>query len=255
MALVNVSKMMATYTNDFNGTTTNVAVKFTTEAIIPNDFYVDRPSEINCGSLGGLFRPRRLVATFSFGVHEYPIYSTARIKPSVEALKTAGAICIDLVGESWANVPGTLINSPTFKTTPYPIQANDGTGITNNNAVNGSGDKEVGDYDYNSDLADLGTVSLRYAIEKQPQDILTTAKSCLVNPTESETSLCPASSIGIKPRHFIIKAAVGTVNTLARQAKVSSLADLVTCGENLAAVAYCLGYKGESIKNIGNLLA
>ena len=255
MALVNVSKMMATYTNDFNGTATNVPVKFTAEAIIPDGFYEDRPTELNCGSLGSLFKPRRLIATFSFGVHEYPIFSTARIKPSVEALKVAGAICIDLVGESWTNVPGTLINTPTFKSTPYPIQAEDGTGISNPNAVNGSGDKEVGDYDYNSDLTDLGTVSLRYAIEKQPQDILNAAKGCLVNPTESEAAFCAASSIGIKPRYFIIKAAVGTVNTLARQAKVSSLADLATCGENLAAVAYCLGYKGESIKNIGNLLA
>ena len=255
MALFNVSKMIATYTNDFGGTANDLPIKLTTEAPVPNGFYDDRPSDISCGAVTRLFVPRRLIAKFDFGVHEYPVDAIGNIPARVDALKTAGARCIDLVGERWTNVPGTLINSPTFKSTPYPIEATDGTGVTNSNAVNGSGDKEVGDYQYNSDLAALGTISLRYNIEKAPSDILTAVKTCLTNPVESEAAFCSAASLGVKPRYFTLKAAVGTQNTLARQAKVSSAADLATCGGNLGAVAYCLGYQGESIKNIDALLA
>lgn len=255
MPLFNVSKMIATYTNDFGGTANDLPIKLTTEAPIPNGFYTDRPTDISCGSVTRLFIPRRLIAKFDFGVHEYPIDAIANIATRVDALKTAGARCIDYVGERWANVPGTLIGSPTFKSTPYAIEATDGTGVTNPNAVNGSGDKEVGDYQYNSDLAALGTISLRYNIEKAPSDILTAAKDCLTNATESEAAFCSAGSLGVKPRYFTIKAAVSTKNSLARQAKVSSAADLATCGAALGAVAYCLGYQGESIRNIDALLA
>ena len=255
MALFDVSKMIATYINDFGGTAENLPIKLTTEAPIPNGFYTDRPSTFTCGSVTRLFVPRRLVATFDFGVHEYPLDAIGNIPPKVDALKTDGARCIDLVGERWVNVPGTLIGSPTFKSTPYSIEATDGTGVTNPNAITGSGDKEVGDYQYNSDLSALGTITLRYNIEKAPSDILTAAKGCLTNPVESEAAFCSASSLGVKPRYFTIKAAVGTKNTLARQAKVSSTADLATCGAALVATAYCLGYQGESIKNIDALLA
>ena len=255
MALFNVAKMIATYTNDFGGTAENLPIKLTTEAPIPPNFYTDRPSTFTCGAVTRLFTPRKLVAVFDFGIHEYPVDAIGNIPTRVDALKTAGARCIDLVGERWTNVPGTLINSPTFRSTPYPIEATDGTGVTNPNAVNGSGDKEVGDYQYNSDLSALGTITLRYNIEKAPSDILTAAKGCLTNPVESEAAFCSSTSLGVKPRYFTLKAAVGTKNTLARQAKVSSTADLATCGAALGATAYCLGYQGESIKNIDALLA
>ena len=249
MPLFNVSKMMATYTTDFGSTANNVAVKLTTEAPIPTGFYADRPTGINCSSAGSLYTPRRLVATFDFGIHEYPVDSIANIPARVTALEAAGAICIDLVGEKWVNVPSTLITNPNFISTPYPT--GDGS---DNTAVDGTNDKQVGSYDYTSDLTALGTVSLRYNIETRPSAVATAQLSCLANAVQGEASFCSASVLGIKPRYFVIKAAVDGGRTMSRQAKVSDNTDLATCGGDLSSVAFCLGYQGESIKGIHNLI-
>ena len=255
MALVNATKMMASYLNDFGEEIRNLPVKFTSEAIIPDGFYQDREEVTRCGSTGGLFKPRRLIATFEFGVHEYPIADANNLESSIVALKQAGAICIDLSGESWVNVPKGLIKSPTFRTTPYPIEVTNVDGSTDPNSVNGSGNTQSGEFKYNSDIASIGEVVLRYSIEKKPENLLNAMLNCLEDAQETEPTYCTAGSVGIRGRHFIAKAAVGTKNTLARQAKISNRADIKDCGELLAAEAYCLGYKGESIKNVNNFVS
>lgn len=255
MALVDATKMMASYINDFGEEIKNLPVKFTAEAIIPDGFYQDREEVTRCGSTGNLFKPRRLIATFEFGIHEYPIANVDNLESSILALKQAGAICIDLKGETWKNVPKGLINSPTFKTEPYPIEAVNPDGSSDPNSVNGSGDSESGEFVYNSDISSIGAVILRYSIEEKPANLHEAMLDCLQDAKETEPTYCTAGSVGIRGRYFIVKAAVGTKNTLARQAKISNRQDIKDCGELLAVEAYCLGYKGESIKNVNNLVS
>ena len=137
MPLFNTDLMMATYTNDFGVDAENVPIKLTTEAPIPAGIYADRPTTV-CPSLGNLFRPRRLVAIFPEGVHEYPVATIGGIPALVTALKTAGAICIDLEGEKWSNVPNTVLTNPAFINTPYEVGDGTETG-----KVDGSNDKQV----------------------------------------------------------------------------------------------------------------
>ena len=115
MAKYNTSKMLASYTSDFGDIYTNIPVRWTAEAFEPAGIYTDRVA--GCGNTLA-FEPRYLLAQFPTGAHKYAVPTVGDILTMKNALVTAGALCVDLVGEKWSNVPENLLGGLTYKSTP-----------------------------------------------------------------------------------------------------------------------------------------
>jgi hypothetical protein len=234
MAKINVSKMLTTYVTDFGSTYTNLGVKWTTEAPVPT-YYVDRVG-VTCGANRLPFRPRYLKAIFSFGVHKYPVGQISEILTLKDALIALGASCIDLIGEKWGTVPGSILGNPTFKTTPYAAAD-----------VTGAGDKLFSSFDYSSDV--LGANRLGTVFEAVPSALFIAARAAAAG---TGTGKAPTpSSLGLQLRRFIMKADVDDDTTVARQSILSVVG--VPTAANIAVIAGAsnlLSYEGESATGV-----
>jgi hypothetical protein len=251
MALINASRMIPNYTDDFGNDYKNLNVKFGDGAptAVTDDFYDDRTSSISCASTS-LFSPRALIATFDDGtIHKFPLASraTGDIEDAVLLLKTNNAVCIDLEGESWTLVPQTFFATATFKSTPF-------TDIPSEKV------QESITFDYSSDIQASGTVKLTTRIETAPTALNTCQKSALESPQVQSGGICAGRSLGITPRKYIISAlatktgdpVTAPPRKVIRNAIVSTKvgATIITKITGIAPCAYCVGYRGESVKNV-----
>lgn len=232
MAKQNTSQMVATYTTDFNTQVTNLPVRWSSEAPVPTGIYVPRTGICAAGRIG--FTPRYLLATFNNGVHKYVVPSLGSVTTLKTALETAGAQCLDLIGESWGRLTTTVMNdpAPAFKAAPYL-----------DSEITGFGDRETGQFDYTSDV--LGTVKAGYNVEAAPAALLTAGKAGLVN-AAAGTGVQNRDVLNIEPRHFVIHADVDDDTTVARRANASVVANLATYIDSMASAGYYLSYQGES---------
>lgn len=239
MAKQNTGLMLATYTTDFNTTITNIPLKFSADAPIPTGFYVAKTG--NCTFPKLKLNPRYILAKFATGVHKYIVPSIGNINTLKTALITAGALCMDLYGETWTRVPNSVLSDPAPTPKAAPYAAAD---------ITGAGDRETGSFNYVSDL--LGTVKAGYNYEAAPAALLTLQKTGLTSSAVG-TGVQNRESLGIEPRHYIMKADVDDGTTIARKAHISELGDLATDADTIAPGAYYLAYQGENVYAIHEL--
>jgi hypothetical protein len=250
MALVNATRMLPSYTDDFGNQYTNLNVKFGDDAPVDviEDLYSVRNAVISCAATS-LFSPRALIATFTDGtIHRFPLGSraTADIEEAVLLLKTNDAVCIDLEGESWSLVPQTFFTA-SFRTTPF-------TDIPSSKV------QESISFDYTPDIQASGTVRLSTRIETNPTSLNECQKSALDDVEVQGGGICSGKSLGISPRKYIIQAiarksgeGAGTKpRRVIRNAFVSAkaAATIKSQIDGIAPCANCVGYQGESVKNI-----
>lgn len=251
MALVNATRMIGTYTDDFDNEYPSLNVKFGDDVptAVIQQLYAARTDGVNCGATG-LFTPRALIATFNTGViHRFPLANRdhAGLKEAIELLKDNNAICIDLEGENWSLVPQTFFSGTTFRTNPF----------TDIPSVK---DQESIAYDYTPDIQASGTVRLSTRVEKIPTALNACQKSGLDNVQVQGGGICAGAGLGISPRKYIIQAlatktgdAVGAKpRRVVRNAIISDKAgaNIKTAITDIAPCAYCVGYQGESVKNV-----
>lgn len=250
MALVNATRMLPTYTDDFGNEYTNLNVKFGDDAPteVINDLYSPRNAVISCAATS-LFSPRALIATFSNGtIHRFPLGSriTADIEEAVLLLKENDAVCVDLEGESWNLVPQTFF-TVTFRTTPF-------TDIPSSKV------QESISFDYAPDIQASGNVRLSTRIETNPTSLNGCQKSALDDVQVEGGGICSGKSLGISPRKYIIQAiarktgeGTGTKPRKVRRNAIVSAKAAATVKsqiDGIAPCAYCVAYQGESVKNV-----
>lgn len=253
MALINASLQVPTYTSDFGKVFTNLAVKFGNDVpagVIAALGYVVRTVGIVCSSTNR-FSPRHLVVTMTTGAkHILPVNRDQLTAAVVAALKAAGVVCIDLIGESYTLLAPAEIGSPTYSTT---------TGYSNIPSLNA---KTSYVYNYVSDVF-LSGISARIAIETLPAATLAAQLHCLDNPVVSSGGVCSSVGLGLTPRRLILKhnalkTAPAKNGVVSRYVNVSSdiPADLITCANatEVAGAALCLAYMGESVKGVESIL-
>ena len=109
-----------------------------------------------------------------------------------------------------------------------------------------------------------GTLRLSFAIEETPDDLLKCQKEGLSD-AKSNKGICSGGALGIKPRHLIIQALAtidqtvlpgvqeGRIRSVRRNANVSKIGELIKTAQAIGKCAYCLGYQGESLRQINNL--
>jgi hypothetical protein len=252
MALVNATRMLPTYIDDFGTAYTNLNVKFGDDAplAVVNELYSARTDLVSC-SATSLFSPRALVTIFTNGtVHRFPLGSrnTADIEEAVLLLKDNGAACVDLEGESWNLVPQTFFPSVSFRTTPF-------TDIPSSKI------QESISFDYTADIQASGTVRLSTRIETNPTSLNECQKSALDDVQVEGGGICSGKSLGISPRRYIIQAiadktgwaALGRRPSRVRRNAIVSAKIAATIKSEIngiAPCAYCVGYQGESVKNV-----
>lgn len=237
MAKVNSSLMLATYTNDFGNDLTNLAVKFSDEAPIPDAVYVPRTQQ--CRPASRTFKPRYLKAKFDTGTYKYILGSMANLLTVKNALVTEGATCVDLIGEQWNFVSDVEVPGGTYKAAAYLA-----TDIT------GAGDKETGTFTYTSQV--FGALKLGYIVESTNAALLTAAKAGMTSPVVGGQRSRINNSI-VKPRGFTIYAPVDDGTNIVRFSASSIIGNIVTHGESIKSSAFSLGYQGESAKGIEGL--
>lgn len=252
MAQVNATLTVPLYTDDFGFTYTNFNFKIGNGAPIPESFgYQPRPDTVICQSRN--VKMRVLKAYFEDGtVHEYPVNLRSNIEVFATALKstTPKAVCVELIGEKWSIVPKSVYGDGVPKAAPYTDIAK-------------SAVKESGTFSYSSDISGLGQLDIRYAAETTPAALLAAQKACLVSPKPKAKSVCSGSALGIEARKFIGKALstnegdTTPQNTVIRDVKIGYVeADQVkTCAAAAITAFYCMGYKGESIRDVLQLIA
>ena len=191
-----------------------------------------------CASPNRFFKMRALIVTMVDGEKvRLPISTVDRIVACVQALKgNEDVACIDLDGEEWGVIPPTL------------------GGYTTNNTVyqlptGSKSEKFNGAYDYTSDV--LGLSVDKYAIEQNPESISLQLLECLANRREKDRCILTA---GVRARHIVVIANGSNNSAIVRKGKVSTLADVLTCVQGLTDRVLCIGYKGESIKNVDLLV-
>jgi hypothetical protein len=250
MALVNATRMLPSYTDDLGNEYTNLNVKFGDDAPteVIDDLYSPRDAVISCAATS-LFSPRALIATFTNGtIHRFPLGSraTADIEEAVLLLKENNAVCIDLEGESWSLVPQTFFTA-SFRTTPF-------TDIPSSKV------QESISFDYTPDIQASGSVRLSTRMETNPTSLNGCQKSALEDVQVEGGGICSGKSLGISPRKYIIQAiarktgeATGTKPRKVRRNAIVSAKEAATIKsqiDGIAPCAYCVGYQGESVKNI-----
>lgn len=239
MAKQNTDFQVATYASDFGNTYTNIPVRFSAEAPIPNGFYT--PRVVGCSGAGLPFKPRYLLAKFPTGDYKYVVPNAGNILTMRTALITAGALCVDLIGETWANLPTSVMPTPApaFRTAPFAAAA-----------IDGAGDKQTGKFTYTSEV--LGSQRLGYAVESQNAELLAVQIGSLTNLVEGGLNSRPKNQI-ITPRALRLHAEVDDGTTINRQMLISSLDDLDDAINLAAPQAMYLSYKGESVRRLQDI--
>lgn len=250
MALVNATRMIGTYTDDFGNEYPNLNVKFGDDvpSAVVQQLYAVRNNEVNCGATS-LFTPRALIATFNTGtIHRFPLASreTADIEEAVNLLKSNNAVCIDLEGESWNLVPQTFFTAD-FRTDPF-------TDIPSEKV------QESISFNYSPDIQASGELRLSTRIEKTPTALNACQKSGLNNVEIQGGGICSGRALGISPRKYVIQAtatksgdpADAKPRRVIRNAIVSNkvATEIKSAIDEIAPCAYCVGYSGESVKNV-----
>ena len=154
---------------------------------------------------------------------------------------------MDYVGEKWNVIFGSVVNQTlAYKTTPYT------------NLV-ASKSYQTGVFDYESALGinGLATMQLPFRVPANDNaELANCQKEGLENPV-SGSGICAAKGL-ITSRFYIIKAnaldADGHTGKVVRKARVSKKADLGTVAAAIDKCASCLGYQGESVKGLENLV-
>ena len=234
MAKVNSSLMVASYTSDLGTVHTNVAVKFSADAPIPENVYETRVG--NCGGRNLRFKPRYLEGYFETGVYRYVVPTLSAVATVKDAVISAGATCVNLVGENWGSIPSNLLDGGTYKTTPYAAAD-----------ITGAGDKETGKFTYTSDF--YSDVQLGYAIELAPTALYDAQKIGLVDAEEGGLGTRPRNKL-LTPRRVYIKAEVDDGTTVNRIAMISDVTELTAYFSANADTAFVFGYQGESARNL-----
>lgn len=267
MALVNSQFEMPDYVNDFGIHYPNVKFKISDKVgldplIAPGYYSLRVPSA--CPSTSNL-RVRKMIVCYSDGSKiEYPVPSQADIvamynilkdyKPSVAGV-TLTAITIALKGEEYGYLTNKAVGTPlTFDTTNTKLTLASTTKKTSYT------------YDYQSDAVS-GVLHPKLAVtDNTAGDTYNLAEiqtGCMTNPQANQKGPCSTAALGITPRHIVLVHASSTTNsgevkntTVVRTVPVSSktFADAIACSVKTAAKSLCLKYRGESIKNLENLL-
>ena len=268
MGLANNIYQIPQYISDLGVTINNVGVKIQSDAPKLSTLYSEKTGVSVCSN-PSTFIPRRLQVTFNDGRELlYPLPTIKDMKdflqelmPSIldNAIPGTGAdegACINLLGEEWSIIPGS-------------IALGEKSGLT---LPSGKLQRETGTYQYNSDV--FGTIRLRYAVEKPATGggagDLASLISCQKKGLED---LQPGNKAGcggyeLKPRRIIIKntaandQVVGGVSQVSRQAIASSNGsanalvallqgkDPASVADGIKNCAECIGYVGESVRNI-----
>lgn len=271
MALLDL--LTCTYTSDIaaggNGQGVYENYKFRLKAGLEDCWLGGYSTRVNepCACPSTLFSPRYLSAKLPAKIAGTDTLSCATVKfvlptpePSfvelaVRNLKNCGAICIDLVGEKWSNIPPKLIPyTPDTRKVYRLARASNNIKVTGIMEYNSDafGTVDIGIRPYEADPIDLtgasvsGTTGL--AVPGQP------FADCH-GPLQPSV---PCATQGITPRAAIVKAvgnANGTitepVSQLSRLVPINAKrADAIICLQLLGLKSICLGYQGESVKNI-----
>lgn len=225
---------MPTYTDDFGNTYENVGFKIKdeyTDSI--NLGYQPRQTQL-CSATGGLFSPRALVATFEFsGIAQkirFPVPSPEDIADAIEQLLGV-AVCLELEGESWSFLPPTRFGYNSANT-QYTLPQDSS--------------KESGTFGYSSDV--LGAIRAKYASEQEPAAITGVGLGCAED--RQENTVCSTTLTGFKTRRVIAVARNINGGQIVRQFPVTGRATLASCVSSFTNLVACVGYQGESVKNI-----
>lgn len=256
MATVNNYYMLASYTTDFGVDIKNINTKFGND--ITRDLllclgYENRAVASLC-PVTARFTPRHLEAIFPNGAKHKFIIDTSdgdAFTKFVKCLIDAQAVCINLIGEKYRLLTEKDIGKVDYKTTPY-------TDIPN------KASKKTYRYTYSSDVLKT-EITLATPIETLPTTLNEAQTACL-GTTKTDKGICSGAGLGITPRRFVIQAINEKVipgidgkkyGDVSRYAPVAlrSPQDLKDCAKKIATAAYCLGYEGESIKNIQDLIS
>lgn len=239
------SKNVPSYTSDFTIVYNDIRFKLKAGRVADGQTcgdYEDPPAGVVCGGTGNLFKMRALIATYVDGEKvKFPVSTNAKIVPCIQTLKAVeGVVCIDLEGEEWGVVP-PLLAGYTPVNTVYTLPTKE------------KSDKTTGSFDYTSDIS--GLIGDKFAIEENPTEISSKLLGCLAARRDKDKCVLGA---GIKARHVIAiangsyedKPAGILGGAIIRKGKVSLLANVLDCIRAVGDVTLCVGYKGESAKNV-----
>lgn len=244
-----VPQMMPEYYSDLNILYKNFRFKIKDAPTYVRAFgscgNYEAPLDLPCNT-NFLLEPRKLIVTFKDGMKmEFPVYKPAEVTKCAEKiLKHKDVICLDYEGEEWYVIPPT-VGKYKPKKLNYELPRNE------------KAEKISGYAKYESDA--LGDTVVKFAVEKAPDAVSKIGLACLPNREE------PGCNFGavIKGRHVIFKAKGAAVKAgsevfhqqkIVRKFQVADLKDLCTCIRRLGNESECVGYKGESIRNLHLLL-
>lgn len=226
----NIVSRQINYQNDIGRPDTIVRFKIKEQYADILDYVV--PDNAPVCATSGLFKMRAAVALFPTGERiRFPIpdAGTAEIQSRIRQLLAAGAICVDLDGESWTQIAGSTVAIPAY-TVP-----------------DGFSDKTGGIMTYTSDAAGVNQqVKVNYEIA--PVQLSAVVADCVG--TLVVAAACSTQLAGFKARRVIMTASNTVTNgSFVRQAPVVSLAEVPNCITAAQAVTPCVGYKGETVRN------
>lgn len=235
----NIASMrMPSYTDDFGNTYLNVPFKIKDEYKDSISLGYQENNTAICSSTAGIFNPRAVIATFLFsGIVQkirFPVPSPEQIPTAVNQL-IAAAECIELDGESWTLLPPTRFNYNSFFGS-YTLPQDSS--------------KETGTFGYSSDL--LGAIRSKYAVELNPSNLSGPTLDCMDD--RDTVAVCPTTIVGFRTRRLILTARNTNGGTIVRQAPVTGRSILASCVSSYTNIVACLGYKGESIRNLQALV-
>ena len=239
MAKQNTSLQITSYRSDFGDLYSQLPVRFSANAPIPDNVYAERTG--TCGGGGLPFSPRYLLASFDDGQYKYVVPRLTSIPTIVASLLTLGANCIDLFGEEWTTLPPSVLpdNAEAFRTTPYA--ATD---------INGNGDKETGKFTYTSGV--LGAQRVGYTLESTNATLLGIQKTGMTEAVVGGLNSRPKNRI-INPRKIILHAEVADGTTISRICPVSTVERIDAVIVAAAPAAFYLGYIGESTRRLQDI--
>lgn len=231
--------VMQNYTDDLGRSYENVKFKIKTEyssGPTATLFGYRLPENQVCAT-ARFFAPRYLLASFSVNGRpekiKFPVPRTEQIEPGLRALKQIRAVCVDLVGEKWSLIPPSLGYTPSNPTYTLPQDSS----------------KTSGTFRYQSDV--LGSnLRAKFAVEIAPDALSTQILNAFCMPDIQENDICAATFEGFQTRRFVATAKNENGGSIVRQAPLTSLAGVPTCLGQIGARASCVGYLGESVKNL-----
>lgn len=246
MSRYNVSREMGIYEDDFGNQYEHVPVRIQSNAPAIEALY--QPRDSGACSPSRYFSPRYLKATFADGrVLKYPVAFETSVKGNAAILKAQGAVCLDYVGEKWNFIFGSVVGGN------LSYKAGNYTGLIASKKF------DTGSFTYTSELGLNGIIVIN-APFRVPSNDNGELKACQTRGLESpvdSTGICTPSGL-IVPRYLIIKAnaidADGHNGKVVRKALISLKASLNTTAVEIAGCANCLGYQGESVKGVENLI-